>query len=54
MADFKEMYYTLFRAQIKAKAILDEAEKKTEAMFIECKDPIELVDFDEEDKDNET
>ncbi len=31
MADFKEMQYTLFRAQVKAKAILDEAEKKTEA-----------------------
>jgi hypothetical protein len=43
MADFKEMYYTLFRAQVKAKAILEEAEKKTEAMFIDSKDPIEFI-----------
>ena len=52
MADFKEMYYTLFRAQLKAKAILDEAEKKTEAMFIESKDPLELVDFEHSKPDN--
>lgn len=53
MADFKEMYYTLFRAQVKAKAILEEAEKKTEAMFVEDNDPIELIDFNAEKPDNE-
>ena len=53
MADFKEMYYILFRAQIKAKAILDEAEKKTEAMYIESKDPVEMIDIKKNKSDNE-
>ena len=52
MADFKEMYYTLFRAQVKAKTILEEAENITEAMFIESKDPIELIDFKDDKSDN--
>ena len=53
MADFKEMYYTLFRAQVKAKSILEEAEKKTEAMFIESNDAIELIDLQINKTDNE-
>lgn len=52
MADFKEMYYTLFRAQVKAKTILEEAEKKTEAMFMGSKNHIELVDFADDKNDN--
>lgn len=52
MADFKKMYYTLFRAQVKAKAILDEAEKKTEAMFMDSKDPALFIDFDDTKPDN--
>ena len=43
LADFKEMYYTLFRAQVQAKIILEEAEKQTEAMFIEDNEPVPLT-----------
>jgi hypothetical protein len=43
LADYKEMYYTLFRAQVQAKIILEEAEKQTEAMFIEDDDSVSLA-----------
>ena len=43
LADYKEMYYTLFRAQVQAKIILEEAEKQAEAMFIEGTEPVPLT-----------
>lgn len=51
MPDYKEMYYILFRAQVKAKAILEQAEKETERMFMECKAPIHLNNCQDK-KDN--
>ncbi|MFV0401740.1 MAG: hypothetical protein ACK5LX_14155 [Oscillospiraceae bacterium] len=44
MPNYKEMYYTLFRAQLKAKAILEDAEIKAEAMYIESEEPVKLID----------
>ena len=39
MPDYKTMYITLFRSQIKAIHLLQEAQQATEEMFIESKDP---------------
>ena len=35
MPDYKEMYFTLFRAMTKASGILQEAQQKTEQMYME-------------------
>jgi len=35
MPDYKEMYLTLFRAMTKANDILQEAQQKTEQMYID-------------------
>jgi len=39
MPDYKEMYATLFRSQTQAISVLQEAQKKTEDMYIEVKPP---------------
>lgn len=44
MADYKEMYYKLFRAHAKVIAILKQAELETEEMFMDNKEPIVLID----------
>lgn len=51
MANYKEMYYTLFRAMAKAKDILEEAEQKTEEMFLEKTEPIELLNLNKTNLD---
>lgn len=39
MPNYKEMYYTLFRAMARAKEILEEAEKQTEEVFMQEEGP---------------
>lgn len=38
LPDYKEMYETLFRAVTKAITILQQAQQKTEELYIEAKD----------------
>lgn len=53
LSDYKKMYYKLFRAQVKAKAILEKAEKETEAMFMESKESDINIDYANEDSEND-
>lgn len=53
MANYKSMYYHLLRAQLKAIGILQNAHLNTEKMYMDSKDLIELLDFENEHKDEE-
>lgn len=44
MADYKEMYYTLFKATEKAINELIEAQKKCEDMFIDSEEHLHLIE----------
>lgn len=44
MPDYKKMYYKLFRAHAKVIAILERAEKETEEMYMDSKEPFEWPD----------
>ena len=51
MADFKEMYLTLFRSATKAVEILKQAQVEAEEMYIESDDtPLELIPSEPEDE----
>lgn len=54
MTNYKEMYATLFRSQSKAIALLQEAQIKTEEMFISAEPTavthLQIVKDEEEDK----
>ena len=39
MADYKEMYFTLFRACEEAERILIEAQQKCEALYLDSEEP---------------
>ena len=44
MADYKEMYYTLFRATEKAINELIEAQRKCEDMFMESEEYLHIIE----------
>lgn len=54
MADYKEMYEKLFRAQVKAIHILQEVQQITEDMFVEAKEPIINLIVTSEDVEEST
>lgn len=53
MADYKSMYYHLLRAQLKAIGVMQNAHIDTEKLFMDSKDPIELLNTENEHKDEE-
>ena len=44
MADYKKLYYIMFRANCRAMEILHEATLRTEELYMDSKDPIALED----------
>lgn len=58
MANYKEMYYSLFRAQEKADQkfrqaieLIEEAQRQTEELFMSALEPVELAKVIQKEKD---
>ncbi len=45
MPDYKSMCYHLFQAQLKAIGILEDAHCRTEKLFMDSEEPLELADI---------
>ncbi len=54
MPDYKSMYYHLLRAQLKAMGILENAQRETEEMAMNAKEPFSLDDVESKPPPQET
>lgn len=54
MEDYKSMYYKLFNSTTEAIAVLQQAQKETEEMFMEAGEPKLIVIESETKKEDET